>query len=179
MRCKVALGLLAIIMMAPAAHAQTPESALGCIPLSEAKNQYTPPELSKASVACIDSAKYIEGLELNMLAGVYGRFDAFRVEDKGAHKAAQTVLVKDFAALPDWKKKEFRKYSNTFKNTRSPEFKDLCERIKAIGAPDYSPDYMLRQSKPDAKGERKLVANFDAAKAWDTALDEYLHCPKK
>lgn len=152
---------------------------LGCVGAEKLESKYTPTDLYTAFSRCIEAGKYREGTFLFALAGVYGRFDTFRVADKTAHQAVAVARMQALGGVDKDKQTAFQ--DNLNKTLGDPEdLTAVCKDIRRIGPPSYFPRYMIQhgmgaflKSGP-ADG---LVKNFDAKAAWKRALDTYLHCP--
>lgn len=151
---------------------------LACVSLAEVTNENNPADILTGMGKCIALQEYKNAARLFAIAGVYGRFDIYRVKDKSAHQALlvlqQTILMnleeKERDALVDVLKKEFE--------PSSTNLKEICQAIRKIGAPKYYPKYMIQHgisAFTDAQGDG-LVENFDSAASWEKALKDYLHC---
>ena len=60
---------------------------LSCIKLSEVTNENNPADILNGMRKCIDQKDYKNAPRLFAIAGVYGKYDSFRVKDKTAHQA--------------------------------------------------------------------------------------------
>ncbi len=152
---------------------------LGCIGTEKLSNKFTPADLYKAVSRCVESSKYAEGTFLFALAGVYGRFDSLRVEDKTAHQAVTVLQMQALGTQDKDKQTAFKEALN--KTLRNPEgLAGACKNIVRIGPPDYSPRYMIQHGMgaftKNGSGDG-LVKGFNARAAWKQSLDTYLHCP--
>jgi hypothetical protein len=136
-------------------------------------------ELYVAASKCIEQERYKEGNLLFTLAGVYARFDIYRVDDETVGGANTALVLGIFGSLDQDKKDAF---SRTMKDENgTPEkLAAQCREIMRIGPPDYYPRYMVQHGMnaylQQVSGDG-LVKNFDAKAAWKKALDTYLHCP--
>lgn len=152
---------------------------VGCIRAEKIKRKYTPTDLYRAMSKCIVREKYAEGVVLFAVAGVYGRFDAYRVVDKTAHQA---VIVARIQAVRNISKEKLVEFQNNLKATLgdSAGLATVCKKIEAIGSPDYYPRYMIQHGMNaflKDGGGKKLDEAFDVKSAWKKSLDTYLHCP--
>lgn len=151
---------------------------IGCVGPEKLSNTYTPADLYKAVSNCASQDKYVEGVYLFALAGVYGRFDTFRVSDKTAHQAVTVLVMQSFGSLSMQKKDEFKQ--NLKKTLGTPEgLAKVCKKIDSLGPPNYYPRYMVQHGMgafDSNKSGNGLVADFDAKTAWKKSLDTYLHC---
>jgi hypothetical protein len=151
---------------------------LACIPLAEAKNDDTPPDLMRGLAKCVEAARYDEALEMFLLAGVYARFDTTRVADVSAHDAFQVIVAQTFGSFSEDEGAKLRATMQRYKATGSPEFARACAAIRKLGPPDYRPDYMTSHGMGAfVGGSTDAPAKFDAGDAWKKSIDSYLHCP--
>lgn len=152
---------------------------IGCVPVSDLKNTYTPPDLYKGMVECINQDNYSFAAYLFALAGTYARYDTFRVMDITAHDAGQVLVQESLGPLNSTHQNAFgQELQNTLGD--SNELPNICRELEQIGAPQYHPHYMIQHGMNAIIGsnsEDELVKNFDSDTAWNTALDDYLHCP--
>ncbi len=152
---------------------------LGCVGAEKLGNRYTPADLYKAVSKCVESSKYKEGVFLFALAGVYGRFDSLRVEDKTAHQAVTVLLMQALGSQDKNKQAAFKEGLN--KTLGTPEgLAAACKDIVRIGPPDYFPRYMIQHGMDaflKSGSGNGLVIGFDERAAWKQSLDTYLHCP--
>ena len=151
---------------------------IGCVGPEKLRNTYTPADLYKTVSTCASQDKYIEGVYLFALAGVYGRFDSFRVADKTAHQAVTVLVMQSFGSLSMQKKNEFKE--NLKKTLGTPEgLAKVCKKIDTLGPPNYYPRYMVQHGMgafDSNKSGNGLVTDFDPKTAWKKSLDTYLHC---
>jgi SepF-like predicted cell division protein (DUF552 family) len=152
---------------------------IGCIGAHEVENKYTPTDLYKAVSKCANSGMYEEGTFLFAVAGVYGRFDALRVEDKSAHQAVVVASTETLSRLDKDKQTAFMK---SLKATLdNPEgLAAVCKEIVRIGPPNYFPRYMIQHGIGSLLKEGAgdgLSKDFNAKAAWEQSLNDYLHCP--
>lgn len=153
--------------------------AIGCIPLEQAKNTYTPADLYKGVSECIAQEKYDLAAGLFLLARIYSRFDAERLTDKTAGAAGTMMIVITFSTLSQ---DERTKFSETVgRILKSPELlRTKCDEVQKIGAPNYYPGYMILHGMKAFKGnphERALVKDFDTSGAWKNLQTNFLNCP--
>jgi hypothetical protein len=153
---------------------------LGCIPLNEAKNQYNPVDLFRASGTCVSAHRPDDAARLFALAGAYGRFDTLRVADRTAHQAILVVRSGIFGELPaadtDALTASLQKIMGDAALKQA-----LCTDIARIGPPAYAPRYMIQHGIGAFTGDQGdgLVEKFDAASAWHTVLTDYVKCAGK
>lgn len=150
---------------------------LDCIPLASAKSEYTPPDLYNAFAKCVRESSYANATGLFLLAGSYVRFDAKRVADVTAHQARTALIMQYISSLSSQQKSEWNAYSDMF-TPDSKELQSACDSIKVIGAPTYYPTYMIQHGIDAFSSDRPepLVNDLDQSKAWESILNESLHC---
>ena len=174
-----------VIAPAPADRGATPgrlESMhdVACIPLSEAKNIYTPADLFKGSVQCFQADKPKAGVELFYLARIYGSYDEMRLRDKSTNQAVVALQLQDFAVLSADEKQTVASQLKAYAADAN-QWSEFCDTIRAIGLPDYRPTYMiqfgLHASDVVNRAGDQPVANFDPAVTWEQVLTQTHHCP--
>lgn len=152
---------------------------IGCVGAEKLENKFAPTDLYKAMLKCIEGGNYKEGVFLYAVAGVYGRFDTFRVADKTAHQAATVALMKTLGPVDKDRQAGFK--DSLFKTLGNPEgLAAVCKEIIKLGPPNYHPRYMVQHGMgaftQSGSGDG-LVKDFDRTIAWKKSLDTYLHCP--
>lgn len=150
---------------------------LNCIATDKMKNTYTPADLYRAVGKCLNQGDMKKSVFLYAIAGAYARFDTQRVADATAHDANTVLTMQTFSTLADEQKTAFKQAMNRVAD--DPEnFGKMCADIRRVGPPAYFPTYMIQHGMGAFGGDGKgLVPNFDAAAAWKSSLDSYLHCP--
>ncbi|PJK01730.1 hypothetical protein CO611_01265 [Lysobacteraceae bacterium NML03-0222] len=153
--------------------------ALGCITLTEAKNQYTPADLFPAIAACVKENKLAQAADLYILARSYGGFDTMRVTDRTAHQAVSVLQMQAFSGFPeDTGKKMHEAIKAQFGN--AAEHSRICATLRQLGAPDYPPTYMLQHGMEafrSGDGRSKALAeDFNAENAWNEVLTSIGKC---
>lgn len=150
-----------------------------CIPITEAKNTYTPADLYQGVANCISQEKFDLAAGLFALAGIYGQFDAERVADKSAGQAKTVLIMSMFASVSQNQKSKF--YAAFSQIAKTPElFGKLCIDIQKVGMPNYYPEYMILHGIKAFTGnshDAVLVKDFDAPRVWVNLQTTYLHCP--
>ena len=148
---------------------------LGCIPLTEVKSEYTPPDLAIAFKACVEAGRYDDAVDLLRIAGAYARFDAMRVPDETSHDAFAVIM--SYVELSETDRAKLLDINKRTAARDSPDLLRICNQAKRIGPPNYTPDYMIRHGMGAFFGPGQGVpADFDAKAAWKTLLDAYMHC---
>jgi len=152
---------------------------IGCVPISDLKNTFTPPDLYNGFVECINQDNYSSAVFFFALAGTYAYYDNFRVADITAHDAKSVLIQQTLVSLDSIHKNAFeQELQNTIGN--SDKLLEICNEISRIGAPQYYPRYMIQHGMnafTDGNSGDGLAKNFDSDTAWKTSLDSYLHCP--
>ena len=152
----------------------------GCIELAEVTNENNPADIMAGMEKCIDLKQYKKAARLFAIAGVYGKYDTYRVKDNSAHQALSVLNLNIFEKLDESTQKQLMKiFKHEFK-TGSKELNNICQLIQKVGIPKYYPRYMIQhgiQSFMESEG-KGLVEEFDSSVSWDLAMKEYLHCGK-
>lgn len=152
---------------------------VNCIPLAEAKNTFTPPDLYKAVLDCLTKDNYETAAELFALAGIYARFDAERVADKTAGQAKTVLIMNTFANASEEKKAKLNAALGRIANARDVLGR-VCRQVELIGMPDYYPRYMILHGIKAFTGNSSdgaIVKDFNSSAAWKNLQSAYLHCP--
>jgi len=169
------------------ALAQMAQSSIACIGREGLVSQPTPVDLYKDASSCIDQERYDEGLFLYSVAGAYGRFDMLRVKDATAHDVAIMLPGIIFRPLDKTKLAAFQERVKQLSSSDALRGK-YCLDLKSISPPQYFPAYMISHGlaataralnvplQGSSPGDNPLVSPFDAAKAWNQAVDEFLKC---
>ena len=153
-------------------------SPVDCVPIAALSRADTPADLLVGANKCAAKADYEAAVALYSVAGVYGTFDKLRVRDQSAHEALQALRVNFANSLNEQQKAAFGQViRHTFSDTSTHD--SLCASLKSLGPPNYFPTYMVQHGMNAFSGGTpggELQPNFDAAKAWSTALDMAAHC---
>ena len=155
---------------------------VGCVTLDKLDNTFTPADLYPAVASCIRQGDYDNGAQLFAIAGVFGRFDVYRVADKTSHQGLRVLLINTFGPLDFEKKQAFQKTLQIQFKKDSKSLRNICNKIDKIGHPGYYPKYMIMHGMNAITGNPNkdvMVKDFNAKHAWMSALDTYLHCPVK
>jgi hypothetical protein len=152
---------------------------VGCVPLAQVKNTFTPPDLYKGVSECLAKNNYDLAIRLFSLAGLYGGFDAERITDKTAGQARSVLVSNTLMDVPQDKKAKLGEAQAQISN--NPELLGkLCGDVQRIGMPNYYPAYMILHGMRAFTGnphEGALVKDFDAPGAWKKIQAAYLGCP--
>lgn len=152
----------------------------GCIALAAADPGMSPADLAMSVVACAKGERAGDAAELMVLMLARGLFDTERVADETAHQGLQVLQMQVGSMLTDAEAAAFQEKMRVLTEDRKgAAFADLCQRMAALGVPAHDPAYMIAHGMNAFTGEggESLVQGFDAAKAWDRALHEFLSCP--
>lgn len=152
--------------------------ALSCAVANDLKNTYTPPDLYRGMVSCINQGDYSSAVYFFALAGTYTYYDSLRVADTTAHQAHTVLLQNSLASLDDAHKDALRRALQSSLGNRE-KLPAVCRRIAHVGAPRYYPRYMLQHGMGAFLGTSGdgLVKPFDSEAAWKRAMRGYLRCP--
>src|SRR5438309_11368023 len=80
-----------------------------CGRLAPADSQQTPVQLYQRLSDCAAEGQYGAAIDFYALAGVYGRYDTYRVADVSAHQVVGALKNAAFARIPPTQKAEFQK----------------------------------------------------------------------
>lgn len=163
---------------------------IGCADSANLTNKYTPADLYRGLVQCLEKEDYDRGVFLYALAGVYHTFDVLRVADETAHQAPTVLQQELFGPIENARKVKFIERLQATLGVPDPLAR-VCEQVRKIGAPAYFPRYMIQHgmgailedspARKEVMGDLPkdgIVEGFDAQSAWEKSLDGYLHCPK-
>jgi hypothetical protein len=157
-----------------------------CTSLAEAPAYQTPVDLYRMVTRCAAGGQHETALIYFALAGVYGRYDTYRVADVSAHQIVGILKSAALNGLPPARKAEFQRIAGQAYNDGA-KHQALCERVKTLGRPKYFPVYMvnhgldtiiyaLREDASSSAPPYPLVSPFDADSAWLKATSSYLQC---
>ena len=152
-----------------------------CVSLEKLNNKMTPADLFPAVIKCINSNHYSLAAPMFLLAGSYGYFDKLRVTDVSAHEAIPALLIQIHDQSTTSQITKFGKALDPYLNPQGNELANVCVEIRKIGPPNYYPTYMIQHGMGaflPKSNEQPIKGHFDADKAWEDTLNNYLHCPK-
>lgn len=154
------------------------KNELSCIPIQQAKNNYTPADLFKSIKICIDKNKNDNAAQLIILALSYGKYDSLRVADVSAHQAVKALKIQTFRSSNQKKLDEFDVFRRANYGKATKRFVSTCNSIRKIGKPNYYPDYMISHGINAFMAGNKsgLVENFNEDNRWQEVLNNYLKC---
>ncbi len=147
-----------------------------CVGIEDLKNTQTPADIFVGVGECVSIKEYEKAVALYAAAFAYGKYDTLRVKDKSAHQGLIVISINTFSQFDEEVKVVV---STLLKETFDdvPKLKEICKSLKVLGAPNYSPRYMLQHGMSAFTGENAgLIEGFDETKSWKVALMEYLKC---
>ena len=150
----------------------------GCVEISEVTNKHNPADILNGMRKCIELKDFDKAAKLFVIAGVYGKYDTYRVKDQSAHQALIVLQQNILGDIEEENKQKFMTHLNKILEENSEEFKNLCQSIQQIGFPTYYPKYMIAhgiQAFTDNSGDG-LVEEFDSEKSWNLVLKSFLPC---
>lgn len=151
---------------------------LPCVTLKEVTTSHTPADIYAGLENCLKSEDYENAAHLFAIAGVYGIYDTKRVKDRSAHQALSVLRMRVLSALTEEQKDAFFSVLKEQLAGGSDNLYEICEKINQKGHPTYFPKYMIQHGMGAFTNDQDepLVADFDAEKAFQEALNQYLHC---
>lgn len=150
-----------------------------CVDLKSIDNTWTPADMTASEADCIRKGDYANAFDLSMAASVYGRYDALRVADQSAHQAVQVLLMNAMSSADEQHQEGMREYAEQrMAEVQDSRMMPICDEMKALGRPDYHPRYMIQHGMGAFSGQQGngLVRGFNANKAWQTVLNDYMNC---
>ena len=149
-----------------------------CVEISEITNKHNPADILNGMERCIKKKEFDKAAKLFAIAGVYGKYDSYRVKDKSAHQALLVLQQKVLLNVNEDEKNNVIASLKKVLKKGSEELNQVCQEIRKVGAPKYHPKYMIQHGiqafiKKDGNG---LTENFKSGESWKLALKSYLHC---
>jgi len=147
-----------------------------CVDLSEVTNEHNPADILHGMRKCIELKDYKNAASLFAIAGVYGRYDTYRVKDKSAHQA---LLVLQQNVTLDLNEEDKKYLMEHIKELMEPSsLNAICQAIRKIGPPNYHPRYMIQHSITAflENEDNGLNEIFDSEESWKLTLKNYLRC---
>jgi hypothetical protein len=150
----------------------------GCVELSEVTNEHNPADILNGMGKCIELKDFEKAAKLFAIAGVYGKYDTYRVKDRSAHQALLVLQQNILLNLNEKDKKKMISNLNKLLEKGSEELNSVCQDIQKVGIPKYFPRYMIQHgiqafTKKEGNG---IVEDFNSKESWTLALKNYLHC---
>jgi hypothetical protein len=153
---------------------------LSCLPMSQVKNSYTPPDLYTGVQQCITDKAYDKAAPMFMLARLYTLYDIDRVSDQTVGDADTVLRMKLFSPLDETQKQAWGEAMNKF--TKDPaSMAQLCKQAQQIGHPTYVPTYLIKHGMgaftSGASPDKALKTGFDGDASWSQLVAKALRCP--
>ncbi len=144
----------------------------GCMPLSEAKASYTPPDFLRAMLICANDGDYDTGISLFGAALFYGMHDRDRVADPTARQGLTVLIDQTLTQMSPTQKDLFKQSFDTLTDTQSDIHTAFCRDIKRLGKPDYFPRYMVQHGMAAVMGrtDAPLIEDFPEDENWADIL---------
>ena len=148
-----------------------------CVDLSEVTNEHNPADILNGMKKCMELKDYKNVARLFAIAGVYGKYDTYRVKDESAHQAIFVLQQNIILNFNEAEQKSLMESLN--KELADPiSLNEICQAIRKIGPPKYYPKYMVQhgiQAFTENNGNG-LIEEFNSDESWNLALKSYLHC---
>ena len=144
----------------------------GCIPLSEVKSSYTPPDFTRAITICAESQEYPRAADFLGLAIMYGMQDRDRVSDDTARQGLDVLFQNLMVQLsPEQRAGLIYAFDNVLK-VNSPAHVSFCDVVTQLGKPNYYPMYMVQHGIKafTNRSDRPLIQDFPAERNWADIL---------
>ena len=151
--------------------------SLNCIKKEKVKNIYTPADIYPPIAKCIKKKKYKRAIDLFMIAGAYGYYDAFRVSDVSARAAISALQANNLWGLDEAKKLKFKEEFESYSKSEE-SMANSCKFLTSLGKPNYHPSYMINHGLKAVMGEGGdgLLPDYDSNSIWEDALKKYVKC---
>lgn len=158
-----------------------PTQQLACIDLKDVTAEQTPPDFFTAVSSCIAQADYDRAARIFLVASVYSRFDAQRINDKSAAGGGQVMIIRTFEKFTPEQRQTFGMAVDRL--TKTPEnFQAWCSNIKRLGPPKYFPRYLILHGMAAFTNPTPLAnamaPDFDLEANWARVLETNVRCPK-
>lgn len=147
------------------------EAPAKCLSLVDVNNKNTPAELLRATRNCIDTGNYAAAADLYVASSAFASFDIARVGSKSAQQVIPELQTRYLKSVSTEQRSAFTEAVTADLQPNSPQLAGICSRLKSIGAPAYTPDYMLQYAPGSA-----LQADFNGDYVWKTTLTGYMNC---
>lgn len=150
----------------------------GCVELTEITNKHNPADILNGMGKCIELQKFEKAAKLFAIAGVYGKYDTYRVKDRTAHQALLVLQQNIILKFGDDDKKKMMSSLQVLLEKGSHNLSAVCQSIQEVGVPEYIPKYMIQHGMQAFinKEDKGIVEDFDSKASWSLALESYLHC---
>lgn len=155
-----------------------PTHRVGCVPLGEAENAWSPADLAQGVLACFKSRQDDAAVDLLILMNARGIFDQARVADRTAHQGLQVLSLQiGQAAGRKWEPRMQSAFQR-FGGAGSERHKAMCRFLRSSGPPSHSPRYMIQHGMRAVLGQQGdgLVEGFSPDDEWRSVLSGYANC---
>jgi hypothetical protein len=147
-----------------------------CVGMEKLSNKQNPADIFVGINECLSKKDYEKASYLFFAALAYGKYDTLRVKDKSAHQAISVLRMNSFSQLSKAEVAELQKSFGGLMNDQSQK-KKLCDGLQALGAPDYSPKYMMLHGMSAFTGKGGgLIEGVDSTEAWNSVKTEFAKC---
>lgn len=147
------------------------EAPAKCLSLADVNNLKPPAELLRATRNCIDTGNYDAAADLYVASSAFASFDIARVGSKSAQQVIPELQTRYLKSVSTDQRSAFTEAVTAHLQPDSPQLANICSRLKTIGAPAYTPDYMLQYAPGTT-----LQPDFNADYVWKTTLTGYMNC---
>ena len=150
----------------------------GCITLSQAHVEFSPPDLGLGVLACGKANRWDDAADLFGLLLIRARFDVDRVRDVTAHQALTVLSMSIYQRLPSGDSDKLQKAFDRLLQPGSPRKNAYCKDVKALGVPQHKPDWMIQHGMGAfiPKSGDDLVQGFKPKTSWNAVLRDYVKC---
>jgi len=159
-----------------------PTRDLACLRAEQIESAFTPPDLHTGFLKCLDERRAEDALLMFMMAGIYSRFDAQRIDDPSVQGGPQMLIIRTSSGFTPQQREFF--VNDVQSRAGKPESTQaFCAALRRIGPPSYAPRYLvlhgLKAFTAANPMDNALRADFNADATWKTLLDSYAHCAVK
>jgi len=149
-----------------------PTHNIGCLPISEMQNAYTPADAALAFQRCLVEENLADAAAMYYFIMAYGDYDKSRVADISAKQAIGALLYPITAGVSPEILEETNAELSKLKDQGSLINSGFCREIVRIGPPDYFPSYMVQHGMAVITGsiDEPLLADFDGTEKWAEVL---------
>ena len=153
-----------------------------CVQLDSIDNSHTPIELYSSLNDCMQNNRDADAVNLFILAGMDSSFDSVRIADKTAGQARVILIMALFGGMAADVHARFETAMKALMDHPS-RHAILCEQVKKVGPPQYSPAYMvshglgvMQSALANQPPPTPFEPKFDAAATWRDLITNYLNC---
>ncbi|PQM56334.1 MAG: hypothetical protein CML39_05070 [Rhodobacteraceae bacterium] len=152
-----------------------PKTNPGCVTMSEVVTSLTPADLVLGILECFKNNDVTKALDMFWVMKLRGFFDAKRVNDISAGAAIGMLQAELFRITGEDFLVEMQ---NLLDQDSTKFFNRLCTTMKALGPPDYYPEYMILHGMNAFLGIEGdgLKPDFKIDVEWNKVLKTDLDC---